>query len=89
MVQEQVEQLVNAIGDIAENGVDLQFIKTALREGNEIQNSISVSLNEIDNSLVELEEIRTAIDRVNNTNELIVMQLSRIADVLETKNKNK
>jgi hypothetical protein len=87
MVQEQVEQLVNAIGDIADNGVELQFIKTALREGNEIQNSISVSLNEIDNSLVELEEIRTAIDRVNTTNELIVMQLSRIADALETKNK--
>jgi hypothetical protein len=44
MVQEQVEQLVNAIGDIADNGVELQFIKTALREGNEIQNSISVLL---------------------------------------------
>ena len=85
MVQEQVEQLVNAIGDIAENGVELQFIKTALRDGNEIQNSISVTLDEMNNSLVELEEIRTAIDRVNNTNELIVMQLSRIADVLECK----
>jgi hypothetical protein len=87
MVQEQVEQLVNAIGDIAENGVELQFIKTALRDGNEIQNSISTTLDEMNNSLVELEEIRTAIDRVNNTNELIVMQLSRIADVLEAKNK--
>ena len=85
MVQEQVEQLVNAIGDIAENGVELQFIKTALRDGNEIQNSISTTLDEMNNSLVELEEIRTAIDRVNTTNELIVMQLSRIADALEKK----
>ena len=67
--------------------IELQFIKTALRDGNEIQNSISTTLDEMNNSLVELEEIRTTIDRVNNTNELIVMQLSRIADVLEAKNK--
>jgi len=66
---------------------DLDIPETNLSGIEETLGNISVSLHDLSNDIVELEEIRCAITGLNNTNELILMQLSRIADALENKNK--
>jgi hypothetical protein len=66
---------------------DIDIPETDLRGVEQSLDSIGVSLADISNDIVELEEIKCAITGLNNTNELILMQLSRIADALEFKNK--
>jgi hypothetical protein len=64
---------------------DLDIPETDLTKVVEALGDISVSLTDISNNGTDLEEIRCEIGRLNDTNELILMQLSRIADALEKK----
>jgi archaellum component FlaC len=64
---------------------DLEIPETDLTKVEEALNSISVSLADVSNDVAGLDEIRSEIGRLNDTNELILMQLSRIADALEKK----
>jgi uncharacterized protein YoxC len=64
---------------------DLDIPETDLTKVVEALGDISVSLTDISNNGTDLEEIRCEIGKLNDTNELILMQLSRIADALEKK----
>lgn len=90
-LEESLQSIAISLSNVTEMGqyinVSSDSPETDLTGVEERLSDISVSLHDLSNDIVELEEIRCAINEVNNTNELILMQLSRIADALENKNK--
>lgn len=95
-LEESLQSIAISLSNVTEMGqyinVSSDAPETDLSGVEERLGDISVSLSDLSNDIVELEEIRSEITGLNNTNELILMQLIRIADIMEEQlkeNKNK